>query len=136
MNAEQYLGVPWAAGGRELAVGLDCWGLLCHIYYSDFGILLPPYNVPAGSLADPFDVRYSELQNNTWIELTSPAVGDVVLLGRGNSFSHVGVYVETPEPSIIHSARDSLSCIASLKLLTRYGYNKVKFYHHVDRLIH
>ena len=36
MNIEQYLTVPYIDGGRDIAVGLDCWGLVRHVLHAEF----------------------------------------------------------------------------------------------------
>lgn len=134
--AEKYLGIPWLSGGRNASEGLDCWGLLCHIYKCEFNIDIPAYNVPVGTLAKPETIATGELDNSCWFEVKDPASSDVVILGNSNRFTHVGVYVEIPDAAIIHSAKNCLSCIVTLRILTRYGYTRHKFYRHVDSHIH
>ena len=130
---EQYLGIPWQSGGRKLTTGLDCWGLLRHIYAVEFGIELSEYAVPLGTLASMDDVLETEKLTHTWFEIDSVTPGDVVALGNAGGFSHVGVYVEIPEPSIIHIVKNKTSCIASLRNLLRQGFHRIKYYRHVDR---
>lgn len=131
---EKYLGIAWQSGGRTLTGGLDCWGLLRHIYAVEFGIALAEYPVPLGTIATSQDILYNEIEAGfTWSEIEGITPGDVVALGNAGGFSHVGVYVEVPEPSIIHIARDRTSCIASLRTLVRQGFHRIKYYRHVDR---
>lgn len=130
---EQYLGIPWQSGGRQLATGLDCWGLLRHIYSVEFGIELSEHAVPLGTLAGMDDVLEAEKLTYAWFEVDGVIPGDVVALGNACGFSHVGVYVEIPEPSLIHIVRDKTSCIVSLRNLLRQGFHRIKYYRHVDR---
>ena len=128
---EHYLGLPWKLGGRSMT-GLDCWGLLRFIYGVQFGITLSEHPV-SGKLADADMVVQEELGAHCWVPIISPQVGDVVALGKGAGLCHVGVYVETPAPSILHIAADCPSVIVGLKLLYRKGYQNVKYYRHVER---
>lgn len=130
---EFYLGIPWKVGGRNPDQGLDCWGLLRYVYKLQFGIELPEHAAPATSLAPSDHVTEDELNAHTWVELVSPAVGDVVALGKQQGFCHVGIYVETPAPSLLHSSFNCLSAIIPLKVLYRQGFHHVKYYRHVDR---
>ena len=130
---EKYLGIPWLSGGRVLERGLDCWGLLRHIYYVEFDIELSEHAVPIGTLATGDSLIEHEKETHAWFEIDDVTPGDVVALGNAGGFSHVGVYVEVPEPSIIHIARDRTSCIASLRTLVRQGFHRIKYYRHVDR---
>lgn len=132
---EQYLGIPWLTGGRNVVTGVDCWGLFCYIYSQLFGIDVAAYNVPQGTLAKPETIAAGELSKTDWQEVTTPRPGDVVVLGKGATFSHVGVYVTTPDAAIIHSAKGCLSCIMTLRALQRLGYTKRKFYRHVNSYI-
>jgi len=67
-DAEQYLGVPYRWGGTDPSTGLDCSGLVQHVY-SDLGISLPrtsqeqaDVGTPVASLADaqPGDLMFFE----------------------------------------------------------------------------
>ena len=38
MNVEKYLTVPYIDGSRDIAVGLDCWGMARHVLHHEFGL--------------------------------------------------------------------------------------------------
>jgi NlpC/P60 family len=38
INIEQYLNIPYEYQGKSTETGLDCWGLVAHIYRNDLGI--------------------------------------------------------------------------------------------------
>ena len=130
---ETYLGIPWLSGGRTITGGLDCWGLLRYVYLDLYGIKLPVHAVPIGTLAEADPVVEAEIGSHSWLEIVSPEDGDVVALGRGAGFCHVGVYVETPAPAILHTSKDCNSAIVPLRTLYRQGYRNVKYYRHVER---
>lgn len=130
---EKYLGIPWLTGGRNIAFGLDCWGLLRHVYAVEFGIAVTEHAVPLGVLANPHEVTYAQKSGGYWLETTAPSAGDVVALGRMmSSFSHVGIYVLQPKPALLHSIEGAPSCVTTLAALYRQGYSNIKFYRHVD----
>ncbi len=137
---ERYLGQPWKTGGREAKDGFDCWGFLRWVYKCEFNIEVSEHVAPVGELAPPAEVVAEELTSQQWLPISGPTIGDVVALGRGkpgymgtNSFSHVGIYVETPAPALLHIIANGTSCIVTLKALYRQGFGNVKFYRHVKR---
>jgi len=40
MNIDHYFTVPYVDGGRDIAVGLDCWGLVRHVLHHEFNLPL------------------------------------------------------------------------------------------------
>ena len=125
---EQYLGIPWLTGGRDLSVGLDCWGLLVHVYQKEYGITLPPFT-------EHVNIDFSHLlglerEKGCWNPTDSPKDGDGVAVGRGVGFTHVGVYVEGMIPAILHSQVNTLSSIISVCAMRRTGWSNIQFYRH------
>jgi len=131
--SERYLGLPLLTGVRDVNQGVDCWGLLRHIYLKEFGQMLRMHPVQLGHLADQETVTSAELSGTLWKEVSDPQDGDGVAIGKDGTFSHVGVYVQLDEPSVIHSARKSLSCIVTVKHFQKQGFNFIKFYRHDSR---
>lgn len=87
----KYVGVQFLAKGRELATGVDCWGLARKVYEQEFGINLP-------SFSDEYDAgrpmmiaeaiaKYKE----GWKLADIPKSGDMVLFRVEGAESHVGV---------------------------------------------
>lgn len=73
--------VDYRFGGKNPESGLDCSGMVSHIYRNALGIELPP---SAARIA----------QIGRKIEATSLAPGDLVFFNTtGKPFSHVGIYL-------------------------------------------
>ncbi len=88
-EARKYLGVPYVWGGTDPARGLDCSGLIQHVYQK-FGIDLPR-------------VSYQQARAGTAVpSLAQAQPGDI--LAFGHPVHHVGIYIgddkmiEAPRP--------------------------------------
>lgn len=125
---EPYIGIPWLSGGRESVTGLDCWGLLCHVYAREYGITLAPYTEHVEGCPQVFEPLLAELVTQHWKPTDSPQDGDAVAVGRKDRLSHVGLYVQLREPAILHSQVNNLSSIITLRLLRKTGWTNIKFY--------
>lgn len=134
MRWERYLGIPFLPGGRDAAKGLDCWGLVVHVYSQEFGITVSPYAAPLGQLTKRDEAK-AELEAGLWIETSNPLPGDGVAMGSRNRFSHVGIFIDIGSASVLHSSR-SASCIQTVNYLLRNGYPLMKFFRHVERPLH
>lgn len=130
--SEEYVGIPWKTGSRDISEGLDCWGLLRYFYQKHFDITLSEHPVPTGYIAKGEHVVSEELATGEWHEVLEGKLqdGDAVVYGKGKDFSHVCIYVDLPVPSVIHTARKALSTIVSLKEMKARGWDNVKAYRH------
>jgi hypothetical protein len=88
-EAKKYLGVPYVWGGTDPKTGLDCSGLVQHVY-EKFGIDLPR-------------VSYQQAKSGTAVaSLAQAQPGDI--LAFGSPVHHVGIYmgdnkmIEAPRP--------------------------------------
>lgn len=131
--SNKYIGAPWKTGGRSLQDGLDCWGLLIAVYVGEFGIAVHDYDTVTLSKKAP-DIEAGELTDaSVWKKTDVPGDGDAVVLGRGTSFHHVGVYVANRSPHVLHCERGA-SVIQELRYMQAHGWTNVAFYRHVDRI--
>ena len=80
-DAEKYLGVPYQWGGTDPATGLDCSGLVQHVY-GDFGINLPRTSQEQATVGTPV------------ADVASARPGDLVFYEPSASGpGHVGIYI-------------------------------------------
>lgn len=88
-DARKYLGVPYVWGGTDPAKGLDCSGLVQHVY-KDLGYDLPRVSYQQATAGQPVD------------SLADAKPGDV--LAFGSPVHHVAIYIgnhqmiEAPRP--------------------------------------
>lgn len=75
------LGTDYRRGGKAIATGFDCSGLVAHVYGQAYGLKLP-HNARAQS------------ERGRPVPVESLAIGDLVFYNTlGQPFSHVGIYV-------------------------------------------
>jgi cell wall-associated NlpC family hydrolase len=93
MKVFDFIGIPFAEGGRDPAHGLDCYGLVWIGLRDLFGVHVPSY---AGDYATPLD--YDELRRlihgemSPWVDVTGQErAGDVALLRVRGRPVHVGL---------------------------------------------
>ena len=96
MEPAAYVGLPFAPRGRDLERdgGLDCWGLVRHVYARELGLTLPSFHTDyadptvAGQI-DPLVV--AEAARWRAVSPGEERALDVVVLRRGRWRAHVGV---------------------------------------------
>ncbi len=87
------IGVPFVNGGRDPAVGLDCWGLVMAVFQR-FGITLPDHPLDAMDAA-VIDAEIGR-ERSAWLRCRPPyPIPAVVVIrfGGGAYCNHVGVLV-------------------------------------------
>lgn len=90
------VGVPFLDGGRDPAVGLDCWGLVLAAQ-KRFGRTLPDYQISAFASSQIAATAAVEVLSGRWEQLPAPELGCLVAMSTNpnlpGAFQHVGVYV-------------------------------------------
>jgi cell wall-associated NlpC family hydrolase len=97
------LDTDYRRGGKSVATGFDCSGLVAHVFLQAYGIRLP-HNALAQS------------ERGQWIEEEKLDVGDLVFYNtNGKPYSHVGIYIgdgrfiHAPKPgAVVRTERMSL----------------------------
>lgn len=82
---------PYAKRGRDPNTGLDCFGLVWHVYQA-LGTPIPAYEYPdvSSEWGRTIDANYHEL----WEKVERPEAGDVVrMYWLDPVANHVGVYL-------------------------------------------
>lgn len=114
-----YLGIPWAAHGRDRS-GCDCWGLV-RLVYADRGVALPCL---AGAYLDPLEhAEVAALLDaeaaadaSPWREVDRAAARacDLIILDgpSARGWPHVGVAIDAGR--MLHVAAGGQACLARL----------------------
>jgi hypothetical protein len=111
MWSNQYIGIPYKAGGRDRS-GLDCWGLARLVYQEQYKINLPSFST---EYTENDTTRMSDLiaqYREGWTQNDTPQEGDLVLLRVLGSESHIGVVIDGN--SFLHIREGSDACVEKL----------------------
>lgn len=98
MDIAQYIGIPYARGGRDTTRALDCWGLAIHFYENEFGITLPKYDY-INTSKESIDVSSEKLietgcyRNFKTVETSK--LGDLALFRIGAHPIHIGIIIDS-----------------------------------------
>ena len=107
MNYNKYIGLPYAANGRDQS-GIDCWGLVRLFYKQEYNIDLPSYTEEYSGAYDTRILQMIDQYKNNWTETTTPEIGSVIVFNILGEPFHVGVYIG--EDKFIH-ARDGMDSV-------------------------
>jgi cell wall-associated NlpC family hydrolase len=106
-----YVGIPYVDHGAH-AQGADCWGLYRLIQSEQFGRQVP--EIAYLSADDVHEVQghiKREQGHSRWVEVSSPVVGDLVLLRIAGHPVHLGCVVD--EGTMIHTLKGHAAAIES-----------------------
>lgn len=97
------IGVPFVNRGREVATGLDCYGLAMEVFKRQ-GIELPEFWISCEDASRINETVEAEKANGRWARIGRPEAPCIIVL-RFNRFewNHVGVYIGAGK--FIHTAR-------------------------------
>lgn len=126
----EYIGKPWLPGGRDLS-GLDCWGLVYHIYRERFGIELPAFpGVEPGdhALVAKF-ITEGAATGGDWQRMATGRDGCVVALGKTRALHHVGLWLDTDGGLVLHASYGGVIA-QSLATLRSFRWHRIEFYKH------
>lgn len=91
----RYIGIPYVDRGRDPAVGLDCWGLVCLVYRDLKAIELPSLLEDYATADDHDGVTALVMQQSAnWARFQHPQPLDLVTLNVAGRPWHVGVVLD------------------------------------------
>jgi cell wall-associated NlpC family hydrolase len=96
MNLDQYVGVPFALGGKTPEEGLDCWSLCRHVLGEHFGVSMDLLEGIAVDLEDRAEEFKAVSGYNDWVPVSGSLLpGDVVFFHskKTGDPQHIGLYV-------------------------------------------
>ena len=105
MQIDDYFTVPYIDGGRDVAVGLDCWGLARHVLHEVFELpLFNGFGRVDRHQADAIHQGFNESESS--FRLCQPKGGALAccFIRRGDDFifHHVGVCISASV--VLHTA--------------------------------
>lgn len=121
------VGTPWSPGGRELNVGVDCWGLVRHVYAVCLGITLPAYPNVDPTRTDELVRRMEEGVRTEWTELDEPEDWVGVGLSSGRLVHHVGVWLAG---GVLHAVPSTGVVYQTTNGLRMAGLRCIQFWKH------
>jgi cell wall-associated NlpC family hydrolase len=114
--AADYVGLPFVDGGRDAAVGLDCWGVVQAVYRDQLGIDLPGYGetYAGGQKAMTREIEAGAEHDETWrrVEVPQPFDVAVMRLPQGLRWGHVGVVADARH--VLHTEKASGAVLARM----------------------
>lgn len=90
----KYMGIPFKEKGRDDS-GYDCWGLVCAVYKTEVGIILPSFDDQYEKISSKKVPRLFERHAKKWInvDVGSEKEFDVALLRLNGRPWHVAVVI-------------------------------------------
>lgn len=119
----QYIGLPWVAGGRG-PDAFDCWGLLRYLQREHFGRGLP--EIP--EFGDTARAMYQvQMSSGAWEIVAQPEHGAGVLM-RGGDDPHVGVWLDCEGGGVLHAMERVGVIWTPYRSLRLIGFSRLKYY--------
>lgn len=116
--ADEYVGLPFLAGGRDRA-GLDCWGLLRLVWAERLGLIMPRFD----GTDDPAETillesaAMAEVERGCERELDGVVMATERLAGLGFRLAPTHVGVVTARGQVLHIEEGRLSMIEPMGML-------------------
>ena len=94
--AQFYIGDAWDAKTH------DCWVFVRRVWQERFNRTVPAVEFDASSALDCRHALARQPERANWHEVTTPAEGDAVLMGKSARPCHVGVWVDADGGRVLH----------------------------------
>jgi|GEM_PF-1833424 len=124
--SDSYLTVPYVDGGRDVATGLDCWGLVRDVLHQHFNLpLLNDFGSIHADDKSNMTNAYHKTKSN-FVEC-QPKAGAIIAGFKGELLIHVGVVVETNGLYVLHTSKRHGMSKCSVRHFNRL-FSQVKYY--------
>jgi cell wall-associated NlpC family hydrolase len=124
--SNSYLTIPYVDGGRDAAIGLDCWGLVRDVMHQHFN--LPLLNDFGSIHADDKPNMTSAYHKTkpSFIEC-QPQGGAIVAGFKGDLLIHVGVVLNANGLQVLHTSKRHGMSKCRVRHFNRL-FSQVKYY--------
>jgi len=132
VRVDDLVGIPFVNGGRDIRIGLDCWGLVMEVF-KRYGVELPDFKLDAFAFT-AIDALIGEATvSQSWEEVYKPCNGDapLVVLMRIHPVlvTHAGVFIG--QNKIIHTMENTNTVISRVGII---GNHIVGYYRRCSQL--
>lgn len=119
--AAAYVGQPWELGQS------DCWHFCRRVWREKFGLEVPAV---IGATATPLEGRRAlrDADLTGWAAVGDPREGDAVMMSKGQTPCHVGLWVSPAGGSVLHSVEGIGAICTPVGRLAGLGYRVVGYY--------
>lgn len=129
------LSKKWVANARGPET-FDCWGLVCHVYKTQFGVTLPEYlDIQPEERVRVAKAMTTDTGSPPWCHVDKPQHGDLVGLSGNKAIHHVGVFLDVDGGAVLHISSTSGVMCQRLNQLKLLGFHNIQFFRH-DELCH
>lgn len=116
-DIDDLIGIPFIGGGRNIDVGLDCYGLAKEVFRR-YGYELPEYMDAVNEWNNSVKTEefYEQQKSRYWREINSPTVPCLVAISfnvPNGTVNHCGVYIG--DGKFIHTRERVGACIESVE---------------------
>lgn len=122
-STEKYIGIPYQEKGRTFS-GVDCWGLACLVYKTEFDIDLPSYDEHYELDSEDGIAELIAREKEGWQPIEVPEVGDLALFKIFGHAAHIGIVVDSRTYLEVRENRDTVlerfDSVTSKKRLVGY----------------
>lgn len=111
INLSKYIGTPYVKYGRDIETGLDCYGLIVHIYKQEFNLELDPLTnltTQQGFKSASERLRKTDIYKEFEPVLHEMKLGDIILISFAGNPLHVGMAIDNNR--MIHS-NENIDCV-------------------------
>jgi cell wall-associated NlpC family hydrolase len=124
--SDSYLMIPYVDGGRNAAVGLDCWGLVRDVLYQQFDLpLLNNFGLIHAD--DKVNMTLAYQQVKSVFSPCTPVSGAIAAGFNGSALIHVGLVLENNGLQVLHTCSKHGMSKCSVRRFNRL-FAEVKYY--------
>lgn len=124
--SDDYLTIPYVDGGRDAAIGLDCWGLVRDVLHKHFALpLLNDFGLIHADDKANMTRAYQQVKNA--FSPCHPIAGAIAAGFNGSALIHVGVVIDVNGLHVLHTSSKHGMSKSRVRRFNRL-FSEVKYY--------